>query len=291
MRPTVVSTGAALSHCRRSIAALLLFTAPALGQRSAAPSEDGYDLWLRYRPVADASRLAEYRSAITGIVIEGDSPTLRAVRDELSAGLTGLLGRQIRIDGTEGAGGLVIAGTPGGSAVVRSLSLDADLAKLGDEGYLLRAVTVRGKRAIVIAAKADVGVLYGAFALLSRLQQSMPIARLDVASAPRIQLRLIDHWDNLDRSIEHGYGGLVALGVDGAAGLGVAALPRLRSGGGVDRHQRRVVDERQRQREGADDGVREEGHGDRRRVPPLRNSRVSHGALQRADRDRRSQDG
>ncbi len=154
------------------------------------------------------SRLAEYRAAITGIVIEGDSPTLRAARDELSAGLTGLLGRRIRIDGTEGAGGLVIAGTPAGSAVVRSLSLDTTLARLGDEGYLIRAMTVRGKRAVVIAAKSDVGVLYGAFALLSRLQQSMPIARVDLASAPRIQLRMIDHWDNLDRSIEHGYAGV-----------------------------------------------------------------------------------
>jgi alpha-glucuronidase len=203
-----VSSGAALSHCRRSIAALLLFTAPALGQRGAPPPEDGYDLWLRYRPVADASRLAEYRAAITAIVIEGDSPTLRAVRDELSAGLSGLLGRPIRIDGTAGVGGLVIAGTPSGSAVVKSLSLDTTLARLGDEGYLLRATTVRGRRALVIAAKSDAGVLYGAFALLSRLQQSMSVSRLDVASAPRIQLRLIDHWDNLDRSIEHGYGGM-----------------------------------------------------------------------------------
>jgi alpha-glucuronidase len=192
---------------RRSIAALLLVAAPAFGQKGAPPSEDGYELWLRYRLVSDAARLAEYRAAIRGIVIEGDSPTLRAVRDELSAGLSGLLGRPIRIDGTEGAGGLVIAGTPSSSATIKALALDATLARLGDEGYVLRATTVRGKRTIVIAARSDVGVLYGAFALLSRLQRSMPVARLDVADAPRIQLRLIDHWDNLDRSIEHGYGG------------------------------------------------------------------------------------
>ncbi|HEY2162589.1 MAG TPA: alpha-glucuronidase family glycosyl hydrolase [Gemmatimonadaceae bacterium] len=208
MRRTVVSSGAALSRCRRSIAALLLLATPALGQRGTPPSEDGYDLWLRYRQVADASRLAEYRAAITALYVDGDSPTLRAAHDELIAGLIGLLGRQIRIDGTAGGDGLVVAGTPSGSAIVRSLALDAALEPLGDEGYLLRAMTVRGKRALVIAANSDVGVLYGAFALLSRLQQSLPIARLDVASAPRIQLRLIDHWDNLDRSIEHGYGGL-----------------------------------------------------------------------------------
>jgi alpha-glucuronidase len=59
----------------------------------AARAEDGYDLWLRYRLVADAARLAEYRRALGCLVVDGDSPTLRATRDELVTGLTGLLGR------------------------------------------------------------------------------------------------------------------------------------------------------------------------------------------------------
>ena len=208
MRRTVVFRGAALFHGRRSVLALLFFAAPMPGQRGAPPSEDGYDLWLRYRPVADAARLAEYRAAITAIDVEGDSPTLRAARDELTTGLAGLLGRRPPRARDQLADGAVIAGTPSGSPTIKALSLDTILARLGGEGYVLRATTVRGKRVIVIAAKSDVGVLYGAFALLLRVQQSMPLARLDVASAPRIQLRLIDHWDNLDRSIEHGYGGL-----------------------------------------------------------------------------------
>jgi alpha-glucuronidase len=192
---------------RRTILAVAIGAAPVAAQRPAPPSEDGYDLWLRYRLVADASRLAEYRAAIASIRVEGDSPTLAAASDELAKGLTGLLGRDVAASNGALVDRVVLAGTPSSSAIIKGLALDGSLKALGAEGYLLRATTVQGKRAIVIAANTDVGVLYGAFALLSRLQRSTPIARLDVASSPRIQLRLIDHWDNLDRSIEHGYGG------------------------------------------------------------------------------------
>ena len=65
----------------------------ALVGTSPAGGEDGYDLWLRYRLVADVARLAEYRTAIQRLVVQGDSPTLRAAHDELVTGLTGLLGR------------------------------------------------------------------------------------------------------------------------------------------------------------------------------------------------------
>src|SRR5437870_13908177 len=59
--------------------------------------EAGYDLWLRYRPVADAARLAEYRATITQLVVTSDSATLRAARDELARGLRGLLGRDVPV--------------------------------------------------------------------------------------------------------------------------------------------------------------------------------------------------
>ena len=42
-------------------------------RRAALPNEDGYDLWLRYRLVANADRLAEYRTEISRIVVSGQS--------------------------------------------------------------------------------------------------------------------------------------------------------------------------------------------------------------------------
>ncbi|MGQ0647221.1 MAG: alpha-glucuronidase family glycosyl hydrolase [Gemmatimonadaceae bacterium] len=183
----------------------LLAASPLTGQ-SRVPDEDGYELWLRYRKVSDARRLAEYRGMLTHLVIADSGATLRAARDELRRGFRGLLGRDVSPASQPRAGAL-IAGTPRGSVVIASLGLDEELRAAGAEGYVLRAMRVKGRPAIVIAANRDVGVLYGAFALLRRLQTRSALSGLSIVSAPRIRLRMLDHWDNLDRSVERGYAG------------------------------------------------------------------------------------
>jgi alpha-glucuronidase len=59
----------------------------------------------------------------------------------------------------------------------------------------------------VIAANSDVGVLYGAFAFLRLIQTRQPIAALNITSVPKTKTRIIDHWDNLNGTIERGYAG------------------------------------------------------------------------------------
>jgi alpha-glucuronidase len=179
-----------------------------LGSAPPAPrGEDGYELWLRYRPVTDASLRREYRAAIAYLVLEGDSPTLRAAREELTTGLRGLLGAAVPVAHAVARDGAIVAGTPATSPLVAALPIAAELGQAGNEGYVLKATRVAGKRAIVIAANRDAGVLYGAFALLRLLQTHRPLAGLAVTSAPHIRLRMLDHWDNLNGSIERGYAG------------------------------------------------------------------------------------
>lgn len=189
---------------RRLLAALALLVAAA---SSTARAEDGYDLWLRYVRVADPARLREYRGAIGYLVLPGDSPTLRAARGELTTGLRGLLAEAIPSRGAVARDGAVIAGTPASSKLIASLPLAAELRQAGREGYVLRSTTVHGRHAIVIAANSDVGVLHGAFALLRQIQTDAPLAGLSIVSAPKIQLRILDHWDNLNGSVERGYAG------------------------------------------------------------------------------------
>ena len=64
-----------------------------------------------------------------------------------------------------------------------------------------------GKKVIVIAGKTDVGVLYGVFNFLRFMQMHQSIENLSVISSPKIKLRLLDHWDNLDRTSERNYAG------------------------------------------------------------------------------------
>jgi hypothetical protein len=175
---------------------LLLLAAP-------ARAEDGYDLWLRYRPV-EAAAQAQYRPMATAVVSEGNSPSLEAARRELTQGLSGLLAKPVGA-GSVSSGALVI-GTPVGSPLIATLKLP--LGKLGPEGYLIRSTALNGHAVTVIAANSDIGVLYGSFAFLRLIQTRQSIDRLDISSAPRMKLRLLNHWDNLDGTIERGYAGI-----------------------------------------------------------------------------------
>lgn len=50
-------------------------------------------------------------------------------------------------------------------------------------------------------------MLYGTFYLLRLLQTGKSLAALDVRASPRLQLRMLNHWDNLDGLVERGYAG------------------------------------------------------------------------------------
>ena len=56
-----------------------------------------------------------------------------------------------------------------------------------------------------IEAATEAGLLYGAFELLRRQQTGQPVA--DEVSNPSYELRLLNHWDNPDGSVERGYAG------------------------------------------------------------------------------------
>ncbi len=183
-----------------TVAFALLLTVPALTMPVRA--EDGYALWLRYRPM-EAAAQARYRPLATAIVSEGNSPSLGAARNELTQGLSGLLDRPVGAGAV--ADGAVVIGTPATSPRIAALKLP--LNSLGREGYLIRSTSLDGHAVTVIAANSDIGVLYGSFAFLRLIQTRQPAGHLDIASAPRLKLRLLDHWDNLDGTIERGYAG------------------------------------------------------------------------------------
>ncbi len=169
----------------------------------ACRAEDGHQLWLRYKPLEPAF-LAQYAPHLKSIDGLGASPTLEAARAELQRGLTGFLGVQPPVSDAPADGGVLI-GTPAGSPAIAALNLP--LQGLGDEGYLIRSAVAGGHPVTVIAANTDQGVLYGAFAFLRLVQTRQPIEGLDLASAPKVKVRLLDHWDNLDGSVERGYAG------------------------------------------------------------------------------------
>ncbi len=175
------------------VTGLILLTA------STVRAEDGHDLWLRYRPVEAGAGYG-----VAALAPVADTPTLKVARAELERGLTGLTGAPATAEAGD-RDGVILMGTPQSSPIITRLNLP--LSALGDEGYLIRTLKVRGKAVTVIAANRDVGVLYGVYRYLALIQTRRPVASLDIASAPKIKLRMLNHWDNLDRTVERGYAG------------------------------------------------------------------------------------
>ena len=149
-------------------------------------ADDGYKLWL--------GLWDQTRSDVPKVTADAESPTINIARAELSNGWRG--------------GDI-------------NLKIDKSLA-LG-EGYRLTAQATTmgctGCYDATVCASTDIGLLYGAYELL-RLQNtgqlntggsSPAIGRdgLDInkTERPAFTLRLLNHWDNLDGSIERGYAG------------------------------------------------------------------------------------
>ena len=155
---------------------------------SAASAEDGYTLWLRYRPTEPQWRAA-YASRATAVVETSRSPTLDAAAGELRRAITGMLGTAPRLALADGAIVLITE------------------RRLQREGYCLESSRRDGHPVTLIQGGSDVGVLYGAFAYLRMIQTRSLPSRLNVCETPAIALRMLDHWDNLDGTVERGYAG------------------------------------------------------------------------------------
>ncbi len=177
---------------------LLLFAALTFAASIPAFAGSGYRLWLKYDLISNAHLLKEYRESIEGMIVQGSSPTILAAKSELQMGLRGLLGQTVPAVKTIDRGGMILAGSYNSSSLFKRFNLKDDLAKVGTEGFVIRSSKIDGKTIIVIAANRDIGVLYGVFRFLSLLQTHRKISVVDIVSYPRIKLRMLNHWDNLD---------------------------------------------------------------------------------------------
>lgn len=167
-------------------------------------AEDGYEAWLRYAPITAPAMLSAYKAQIGNVCLPGNSATVTAIRKELELALPRLLQQSVSFTPRIGSRTLVCATYDQLSPALRQ-----QLFALPDSsGYLLQTLHSGGSTITVVTSRSDIGLLYGAFALLRKLQQQAPINNLREQSTPRIQLRMLNHWDNLDRYVERGYAGI-----------------------------------------------------------------------------------
>ncbi|MEE6126079.1 alpha-glucuronidase [Chryseobacterium arthrosphaerae] len=130
-------------------------------------AEDGSQLWLRF-PAKNAISADQ-------IISKGSSPTLNIARKELSSHWQGQ------------------------AVELRSEKKDKNLK----DGYKIISTPEK----IVISAGKEIGLLYGVYHILRLQQTKADLSHLNTVEKPSYDIRVLDHWDNLDGSIERGYAG------------------------------------------------------------------------------------
>ena len=171
---------------------------------SAAGAEDGSAGWLRYERIVEPMRARLYGGLSGPIASVGDSMTIASARNELTRGLSSMLGRDFNAT-TDFAKASIFIGP---ADVLRRRLPKVSVPELTNaDAFWLGTTTVDRRRVTIVAGRDDRGVLYGAFALLRHVALYEPVEALNERQAPAAPLRWTNEWNNLDGSIERGYAG------------------------------------------------------------------------------------
>lgn len=165
-------------------------------------AEDGSRLWLRYKPLTWMQK--EKGNTFSSIVKDEKSATLDIASRELSSAWKEIAGKDISSVTLQD--GSIVLGTTN-SKNVRSLLTGKELKDLTDDGFIIRSVKKGNRNYTVITSAEERGILYGVFHFLRLVQTDSFSDNLNIVENPKYKVRILNHWDNLDRTIERGYAG------------------------------------------------------------------------------------
>lgn len=178
----------------------LLYVSVFISTKLAA--ESGYDLWLRYAPLENNTTRQQAASLLRAIHINGNTATHQAIQQELSRASAGLLGATSAVNFVPDYQPYTLLIADATHKDVRNTI--KNMASLGTEGFALQSAS-NGR--LIITANSPVGLLYGTFHFLRLISQGTLPATISYQSTPRLNLRMLNHWDNLTRTVERGYAG------------------------------------------------------------------------------------
>ncbi len=164
-------------------------------------------LWLKYDRKRDNGNGNYFeRAAVQGFDCE--DRVVRSALKELSHGVRGMLGRTVEIIALKEPDGFGKSGErvePSASSDASLLIKKAEGTERGirPEGYAIR----EEKGRLTLEAADEKGLLYAVFHLLRLIAMERGLAGTDILCCPDNPLRMYDHWDNMDGSIERGYSG------------------------------------------------------------------------------------
>jgi len=122
-------------------------------------------------------------------------------KKELTEGVGSMLGISVNItkwNAEKNATGC--AGKENGLYIVKENFSDKENA---EQGYAV----CEENGVLVLRAMSDAGMLYGVFEILRRIAMEQKLENINKVCVPDMPLRMFNHWDNIDGSIERGYSG------------------------------------------------------------------------------------
>lgn len=159
-------------------------------------AEDGSRLWLRFQSCNTAT-LPNF-TAING---NKGSFALQQFQEAWSL-MTGnnLPERNLS------AGHTLLIGTSKNREIKKVVKAK-ELKELGTEGYIIRTVMQGNKMVTLVASLGEGGLLYGVYHLLRLIQTGTDLLSLQISEKPSYDIRILNHWDNLNGTVERGYAG------------------------------------------------------------------------------------
>ncbi|MDR3652517.1 MAG: alpha-glucuronidase family glycosyl hydrolase [Paludibacter sp.] len=173
----------------------LLFYILLLLAVSGLNAENGHQLWLRFNKTKIDSQI------FSGII--GDKNQFAV--NEFQHDWNEMTGKYLPMVNAQ-TDSLLIIGTLNDKNI-RPFGLKNELMKLGEDGYVIKTIHQNNKIVTIVASAGESGLLYGVFHLLRLIQIDKFSYNIDIVEKPSYKIRVLDHWDNLDGSVERGYAG------------------------------------------------------------------------------------
>ncbi|MBP5222331.1 MAG: alpha-glucuronidase [Lachnospiraceae bacterium] len=146
-------------------------------------------LWLAYEKKTEQGNEVFFRK----VAVEGFSAAERVVKSalkELETGARGMFG--LKPD--------VLKDVTDAGLILRKVQ---ENGRISEEGY-----SVKEENGQIVCEAVDAkGLLYGVFHILRLASMGKSLAGTDICCNPDNPLRMYNHWDNMDGSIERGYSG------------------------------------------------------------------------------------
>lgn len=180
---------------------------------SLVTAENGLDAWLRYAAIPNAADYADNIPSVVVTLNSTESSPVYTAGVELKQGIKGIIDKDIQLMTSSGpflnsssSSNIIVATISAyleaaGGATNTNLTIPSNLKN--DSFWLSTS-----SNTVLILGQNERGALYGAFEYLSLLAQgNLPTVPTSYTRAPNQPIRWINNWDNLDGSIERGYGG------------------------------------------------------------------------------------